>query len=288
MTTAVLVSLGVAVILFAIGTLIINRLMPSESVSVRKEPKQVVRLRRWYKDLTQLERTLFLAAVAAGLVVAVATGWMPSLVVLPAASIILPRLFSTHAEKAVMRRLEDMEAWTRSLCGLISTGTSLEMALRSSRATVGASIAPEVHRAVARIDGGWSTARALQGLAKEINDPTGDLIITNLMLAARQRGGGLMDSLNAVADNVQEEIRTRNEVSADRASVRFNVRIVVVLTLTMIVLLPFVPALKAGYETGLGQIVYLGCTGAIGAILLSMYRLSQPSKQPRILEEEPA
>lgn len=285
MAATVITAVVITAIILAIGVLTVNFYLPAEKKAGRQESPLVLKLRRWFKSLNQTERIIFYSSIIGGLVLATVTAWLPYLIITVAAGVILPRLFSTQADRLQMHRLEDLEAWTRSLCGLISTGTSLERAIAHSRANAGETIHASVQRVVARIDAGWTTRRALKGLADELDDSTGDLIVMNLMLAAKQRGAGLLDSLNEVANTVQEEISIRNKIAADRAAIRWNVRIVVIVTSGMVFALPFIPALQASYNTPMGQLIYLGGIAVMSVILLSMYRLSQPTQQSRLIAE---
>ena len=72
---------------------------------------------------------LLLAGTAAGLLVAVATGWMVAVLVVPAAAAGLPVLLSAPPASAKIDRLEAMEEWTRSLSGVLTAGVGLEQAL---------------------------------------------------------------------------------------------------------------------------------------------------------------
>ena len=93
-------------------------------------------------------------------------------------------------------QLQQMEAWTRSLSGLIVTGAALETALLGSLSNAGPLIRPQIEHLAARIQAGWSTSHALDVLADEWADPTGDMIVLHLKLAVKQRGAGLARSLD--------------------------------------------------------------------------------------------
>ncbi|MGP5319136.1 type II secretion system F family protein [Arthrobacter rhombi] len=285
MDSNLIIALGAALVIGGIGAAVVSLLIPeTETPATRPKRGSVARLQGWYLGLSRRERIVLAAGVAAGLIVFMVTGWAPFILIFPVAAVLLPSLFTASAERLVMERLEDMEAWTRSLGGLVTSGTTLEIALKGSLRNAGETIAPSVGNLVARLDGGWSTKQALKRLAKDFNDPTGDLIVLNLLLASQQRGGGLIGALEEVAGAVQEEVRIRRQISADRAKTRQNIKVVVVATILMLLAIPLVPALSAGYATPMGQVLYLVWVGIICLILWRMYKNSQPAKQARLME----
>lgn len=285
MDSNLIIALGAALVIGGIGAAVVALLIPeTETPATRPKRGSAVRLQGWYLGLSRRERIVLSAGVAAGLIVFMVTGWAPFILIFPVAAVLLPSLFTASAERLVMERLEDMEAWTRSLGGLVTSGTTLEIALKGSLRNAGETIAPAVGNLVARLDGGWSTKQALKRLAKDFNDSTGDLIVLNLLLASQQRGGGLIGALEEVAGAVQEEVRIRRQISADRAKTRQNIKVVVVATILMLLAIPLVPALSAGYATPMGQVLYLVWVGIICLILWRMYKNSQPAKQARLME----
>lgn len=285
MDSNLIIALGAALVIGGIGASVVALLIPTtENRATRPKRGSAARLQGWYRGLSRRERVVLMAGVIAGLVVFMVTGWAPFVLIFPVAAVLLPSLFTASAERMVMQRLEDMEAWIRSLGGLVTSGATLEIALKSSLRNAGDTIEPAVGNLVARLDGGWSTKHALKRLAQDFNDPTGDLIVLNLLLASQQRGGGLIGALEEVAGAVQEEVRIRRQISADRAKTRQNIKVVVVATILMLLAIPMVPALNAGYATPMGQALYLVWVGIICLILWRMYQNSQPAKQARLLE----
>lgn len=285
MDSNMIIALGAALVIAGLGAAIVSLLVPApQNRAARPRKGTGARMQGWYQGLSRRERLILLAGIVSGLVVFMITGWAPFIVIFPAAAVLLPSLFTATAEKRAMQRLEDMEAWTRSLGGLVTSGATLETALKNSQRNAGETIRPAVGNLVARLEGGWSTKLALRSLAKDFNDPTGDLIVLNLLLASQQRGGGLIGALEEVAGTVQEEVRIRRQISADRAKTRQNIKVVVVATILMLLAIPLVPALSEGYSTATGQVLYLVWVAVICLILWRMYMNSQPAKQPRLLE----
>ena len=228
------------------------------------------------------------ASAGVGLIIAVLTGVLLYLLLLPVA-VVLGRLLLTsqgHAQQT--EKLQQMETWVRSLSGLIVTGTSLETALANSLPNAGAQIRPQIERLVARINAGWSTRRALSLLADEWDNQVGDLTVMHLSLAASQRGEGLSKALDDLAESVADQVRVRRKVAADRAAPARQARIVTSMVIGLLVLIPMLGGWLEAYRTPLGQVLYAGLAAISLALLVMMRNAVAPKAQPRIMENAQA
>ena len=79
--------------------------------------------------LSRRTQLLLAAGLTLGVVVALVSGWLLGLVLVPAATVGLPVLLSAGEETSRIRRLEAMEEWIRSLSGVLTAGVGLEQAL---------------------------------------------------------------------------------------------------------------------------------------------------------------
>jgi hypothetical protein len=227
-----------------------------------------------------------LIGLVAGLAVAAISGWIVFILVMPVIVIAVPRLFSDHEEKATTAMLVDLEAWTRGLSGVISSGRStLVTTLRSSRRSAKGAMETPVAQLLARISGGWDTEKALRVFANDLDDSTVDLVVMNLIAAARNPGEGLKDALDGLADLVADDVNKRRAISTERAKPRLSARIVMILTALLIIAIPFVPTLANGYRNPIGQILFLIVLIVIAAIIWRMQWIVRPVKPARIIEE---
>jgi hypothetical protein len=227
-----------------------------------------------------------LIGLVAGLAVAAISGWIVFILVMPVIVIAVPRLFSDHEEKATTAMLVDLEAWTRGLSGVISSGRStLVTTLRSSRRSAKGAMETPVAQLLARISGGWDTEKALRVFANDLDDSTVDLVVMNLIAAARNPGDGLKDALDGLADLVADDVNKRRAISTERAKPRLSARIVMILTALLIIAIPFVPTLANGYRNPIGQILFLIVLIVIAAIIWRMQWIVRPVKPARIIEE---
>ena len=183
------------------------------------------------RSLTRTMRIVLVIGAAAGVVVALLSGWVLAIVVLPAAAVGLPVLLSTPQSSARIGRLEAMEEWARSLSSGLTAGRGLDQALIKSLRSTPEVIRTDVARLVNRLDAHWSTERALRAFADDLNDATGDLLVYYLILSARRRGTGLATLLEEVAESVAADVRARRQIDADQAKPRTTARYVTMFTI---------------------------------------------------------
>lgn len=280
MNPALLAGLGVTLLVLGLGALVAEFVVP-----VPRNPGTAPRRRARGLTVRFGRRDAVGLAVGVGVggALGVATGWIVLVPVAVAVVLLVPRLFSSTAATEEVEKLEAMRAWTRSLSGLVSTGVSLENAVRGSLGNAPEAIRKPVGMLVARLQANWRTPEALEVFAQEVDHPTGDLIGAHLMMAAKQRGPGLATALDDLAAAVFDEVKMRRAVIADRAKPQMNLRIVVVLTVGLLALLPFARQFSAGYASPLGQLLYLFWVVVIAAVLALMHRSLQPRPATRLM-----
>lgn len=236
--------------------------------------------------MSRRTRTLLLAGLAAGVVVAVASGWLLALLVIPTAVAGLPVLLSGSDSEAKIERLEAMEEWTRGLSGVLISGVGLEQALIATLGSTPDPIKPEVSRLVSRLRARWSTEDALRAFADELDDATGDLVAANLILGARRRGPGLAAVLESLAESVAADVRARRQIEADRAKPRTIARWVTIITVGVLGVLAFTGSYVAPYKTPVGQVILAMLLAAYVGVLIWMKRMSAGTSLPRFIGQK--
>ncbi len=231
-------------------------------------------------------RLLALAGVAAGILVAVLSGWLVAIVAVPLAVVGLPALLRAPAETAQIARLEALAEWTRNLAGVLTVGVGLEQALVATLRSTPEPIKPEVSSLVARLRARWSTEDALLRFADELDDATGDLVAAYLILGARRRGAGLASVLQGLAESVAEDVTARRTIEADRAKPRATARNVTLITLGVLGFLAFNGQLMAPYRTPLGQAILAVLLAGYAGTLLWLRRMSVGEPLPRFLTQD--
>lgn len=233
--------------------------------------------------LSRRARISLLAGVAAGALVAVLTGWVVAVVIVPAVLVGLPVLMSAPPAQTELRRLEAMEEWLRSLSGVLTAGVGLEQALTTSLRSTPEPIRPEVSRLVGRLRSRWGTVPALRLLADDLDDPTADLIVANLVLGAERRGPGLATVLESVAQSVAEDVKGRREIEADRAKPRSNARLITGISVVVLGFLALSGEYVAPYGSAIGQALLLVLLTGYVAALLWMRVMTRDKPLPRFM-----
>lgn len=236
---------------------------------------------RW-GGVSRRTRMLAVAGLVVGVVIALTSGWVIAVVVLPLALAGLPALLAPASTQHIAR-LEAMEEWTRHLAGILTAGVGLEQALVVTLRATPDPILPEVSTLVGRLHARWPTEDALRAFADDLDDATGDLIAAKLILASDRRGPGLADVLQSLAESVATEVRARRTVEADRAKPRATVRWITLITVVAIGLLALNPAYIAPYRSPLGQAVLALLLGIDVACLVWMRLMTRTPTTPRFI-----
>ncbi|WP_246006167.1 type II secretion system F family protein [Georgenia muralis] len=231
---------------------------------------------------------MLLAGLGGGVLAWQITGWVLALVVVPVAALGLPALLSGSDVQSQIAKLEAMAEWTRSLAGVLTVGIGLEQALAISLRSAPAPIEPEVRRLTSRLRARWRTEDALRAFADELNDATGDLIAMNLVLAARKRGTGLASVLEALAESVEEDVRARRQIEADRAKPRATARWVTAISVTVFALLSLTSSYNTSYRSSIGQVVLVVLLSAYVATLVWLKKMAAGKPWPRLLTPDGA
>lgn len=270
---------GTLVVAGLIGAVLALRPRPEREAVVRRTPAAARRL----AATSGRTRLVLAVSVGGGLLLALLTGWVAAVVILPAAALGLPYLLAAPPTAATIRRLEAMEEWTRNLAGVLSSGVGLEQAVTATLRSTPDAIKPEVTALVARLRARWDTEQALRAFADDLDDVTGDLIVANLILAAQRRNRSLANALQGVAESVSEDVTSRRKVEAGRAKPRGSARLVTMFSTGVLVWLAFTGDYVAPYGTPLGQALLVGLLTAYAAGLLWMRKMTEGKALPRFL-----
>lgn len=282
---ALLIALGTGLVIAGLSIAVITWFMPAPVQPDRPESPLTTSLKRLVARLDRRTWTIVGAAAGTGLIIAVLTGALLYMLLLPAAVIVGRLVLSAQGHAQHTEQLQQMEAWTRSLSGLIVSGAALETALLNSLSNAGPLIRPQIERLCTRLMAGWSTTHALEVLADEWADPTGDMIVLHLKLAVTQRGPGLARSLDDLSEAVSEEVKIRRKVAADRAAPNRQARIVSVATLGLLCVIPLLGGPMAAYREPIGQMLYGALAAGTLGLLWMMRQSVAPKPQPRMMEK---
>src|SRR5215208_1006253 len=226
---------------------------------------------------------ILLLSIIVGVVVAVLTGWLIMIVVVPAIGIGLPYLLVLPKPHDV-ELLEALDRWIRSLAATLATGKSITDAIRISRRTAPLLIADEISLLVTRLNNRWETRDALMRFADSVDSPDADAVIAALILASSRGANGASITLHALADSIQAQLKGRRAIEIERSKPYVVVRQVTVISLTTLALvLVLNPQFFEPYRTPIGQLILsvLVCL-YLGSLILTRRRAQQRPRQ-RIL-----
>ncbi|NBH04564.1 type II secretion system F family protein [Amycolatopsis sp. SID8362] len=253
MTVVLLGVLGGGV---AVGALLIV-------AGLRGRPARVVtssRLNTWLiarHDRKQVG--LLVVAVLAGLAVGVVTGWVVGGILAMVALLGLPRILGSNADhRRQLERIEAIAGWTEMLRDTLVAAAGLEQAILATAPACPEAIREEITELAVRLERGDRLAPSLRHLADQLRDPTADLVISALVLAAEHQARQLADLLGELAGEAREQASMRMRVEAGRARTRTSVRVVVITTLVFAAGLVLLNrGYLAPYDSAFGQIMLL-------------------------------
>jgi Flp pilus assembly protein TadB len=226
-----------------------------------------------------------LAALAGGLVVAVVTGWPVAGLLAGLGVVWLPGLLGPDRDHhRSLARVEALAGWCELLRDTLSAAAGLQQTIQATAATAPTAIRPQVSGLAAALARRVPPARALRAFADELADPTGDLVVAALLLAAWRPTAQLGQLLGALAGTAREQAAMRARVAASRARVRTSTRVITATTLVMLLLLVvFNRDWLVPYDTAQGQLVLLVAGGLFTAGFAALHRMSQVHGFPRLL-----
>lgn len=222
------------------------------------------------------------AALVAGLVVGLATGWPVAglatfLGVLagPAA------LGGTARRRAETETAEGIATWADMIRDTMAGASGLEESLIQTAAVAPTAIAPQL-RAFAHRLRHQSLGEALAGLAADLHHPSADLLVAALAAAGRLEARDLGGLLSRLAEAIRGDVRMRIRVEVGRARIRTSARIAVATTVgTVVFLYLFAGHLLEPYDTLAGQswlVVVGGVFFGAGWLLHHYSRLEVPER----------
>jgi Flp pilus assembly protein TadB len=234
----------------------------------------------WRSRRTLIETILVMAAAILAWAL---TGWPVAGIAVAAAVVALPRLLGGRATVRRIARLEALEAWTRQLADVLTTGTGIEDALLATAADPPGPIAGEVIALRRRLEYRVSTEDALRTFADDLAHPIGDTIAANLIIASQVRGRGLHDMLTALAGTVAKDVAMQREIDAERATHR-TTALWVVAALGLFVGFAVVNrAYVAPFGTAIGQMMLVFVAALYAGAVWWLHRLASPARVFRFL-----
>lgn len=196
-------------------------------------------------------------------------------------------LAPTKSATVRIGKLEALGDWTQRLANVLRLGRGLDEALQVSRKGCPEDIAAEVGDLVDRLQVGWRPADALRVFGDALGDVTADKVVAALVLSAADRGPGLAQALDDLAESVHEEVSRRRSIEADREKPRTTMRWMTIITLGVVGLGFLIPSYTAPYGTLLGQLVLAVLAAGFVGVLAMMRQIADTKPVPRFLVADP-
>lgn len=252
-------------------------------------PPRRTQLPEWLVGRGRHDARRLVVALAVGLLVGVVTRWPVAALLAVVAAWVLPGLIGPDREhKRRLARIEAVATWTESLRDTLGAAAGLEQAIAATAPMAPAPIREEVTRLAARLRRGERLAPALRVLAVELDDVTGDLVVTALVMAAERNARHIGELLTSLAVAARDQASLRMRVMAARARIRTSSRVITTVTLIMAAgLFLLNHRYLTPYNRPVGQFV-LVCVGgffAFGFAWLS--RISRIDEPERVLAAAP-
>lgn len=158
------------------------------------------------------------APLFCGAVVGLVTRW-PVAAVLGAATVVaIPYLLRHTSMAQQTARIEAVAVWTELLRDTLSASAGLAQAIIATAPVTPTAIQLPVALLAERIVSGVSMSDALLLFGADVDDPSVDLVVCALLLAATSRAQRLSELLSTLAASTRDEVAMRLRVEASRAS----------------------------------------------------------------------
>jgi len=230
-----------------------------------------------------LTARLVVSLGAAGLV-AVTTRWVAPAVLAGVGAFLLAKRRTQASTSQPADKVEAIAVWTELLRDTLAASAGLAQSVIATTSAAPVPIKEHVERLGARLVSGVGVESALRSFALEVDDPSADMVVCALVLAARSRAQRLVELLTALADATREEVGMRLRVEASRASARSSVRTVVVFSLAFsAALLLLAHAYLSPFGSIAGQLVLAAIGLLYFAGLALMVRMVRPRPGVRLL-----
>jgi tight adherence protein B len=223
-------------------------------------------------------------AAGAAVLVGAATGWPVGAVLGGLAGWGAPSLAGgTRARQAAIARIEAVASWAEMLRDTMAGSAGLEQAIIATAPLAPVPIRVEVVTLAVRLEG-ERLAPALRAFADEVADPTCDLVVAALVLAAGHQAQRLGELLGTLAQAARDQATMRLRVEAGRARTRTSVRVIVGATGALVAGLAVLNrGYLAPYSSATGQLVLALVGTMFAAAFVWLSRMTRPQAAERFL-----
>ena len=223
-------------------------------------------------------------AVGAAVVLGAATGWPVGALFAALAGWGAPGLLTgAKGGTLAVGRIEAIAGWAEMLRDTMAGAAGLEQAIVATATVAPLPIRAEVATLAVRLEG-ERLALALRAFADEVADPTCDLVVAALILAAEHQAQRLGELLGSLAQAARDQATMRLRVEAGRARTRTSVRVIVGATGGLALGLAILNrGYLAPYDTAVGELVLLLVGGVFATAFMWLAKMTRPASVERFL-----
>jgi Flp pilus assembly protein TadB len=184
-------------------------------------------------------------------------------------------------------RIEAVAGWSEMLRDTMAGAAGLEQAIVATATVAPLPIRAEVATLAVRL-GTERLAPALRAFADEVADPTCDLVVAALVLAAEHQAQRLGELLGSLAQAARDQATMRLRVEAGRARTRTSIKVIVGATGGLALGLAVLNrGYLAPYGSALGQFVLLLVGGLFAASFVWLSKMTRAAEPERFLGKAP-
>jgi hypothetical protein len=243
--------------------------------------------RTWAQARPKVERANLRIglAVGAAVIVGAATGWPVGALLAGLAGWGAPGLLGGAKGRAEnVARIEAVAGWAEMLRDTMAGAAGLEQAVIATATVAPLAIRAEVVTLAVRLEG-ERLVPSLRVFADEVADPTCDLVVAALILAAEHQAQRLGELLGSLAHAARDQATMRLRVDAGRARTRTSVRVIVGATGGLALGLAVLNrGYLAPYDTALGQLVLLLVGAVFASAFIWLSKMTRPTSVERFLK----
>ena len=224
-------------------------------------------------------------------VVGAATRWPVAAVLAGIATWTLPAVLGPdRAHRRTLAKVEAIAAWAENLSGTLRSAAGLEQTIVETAQVAPGEIRAELIALGAAPRAGIRLPAALRAFARDMDDPTADLVANVLLQAAEHEARDISASLAGVGRSARRQASARLRIATGRARTRTSVRIIITVVLGSAAgMVLFARDFLHPYDKALGQLILAVLGAGFAGCLLWMVRIGRIPDMPRILtgEDEP-
>jgi tight adherence protein B len=231
------------------------------------------------------------AALAGGLLALLLTGWVVAAVGGACGGYAAARALANRrtSSKVEQERITALASWCEQLRDLLTAEHGIIGTIAATARTCPEPIRPEVERLATRLSR-QNPSTAIRQFAAELDDPSGDLVASVLLLAM-SRSSRTSELLSELAGTIRDRAAMRLRVEADRAGQRSEARFILAfsaIAVTGVLVFGRKSEFLDAYDDAEGQLVFglvIGMFALGGWWMAKLTRFERPARFLSISEE---